>query len=114
MSVVDGRRRKSPRRRTRSGTRMGKRISWRVWSGIIRKRRRSWTPGMFNANRLALDSRIPPFLRLEREENERIAAAKKEKMEQLKKQLEEEKRNSADGGVVYRGTSHQERCLGSH
>ncbi|KAI5453064.1 hypothetical protein NCC49_006093 [Naganishia albida] len=41
--------------------------------------------------------------RLEREENERIAAAKKEKMEQLKRQLEEEKRSQADGGVVYRG-----------
>jgi hypothetical protein len=43
--------------------------------------------------------------RLEREENERIAAAKKEKMEQLKRQLEEEKRSQADGGVVYRGMS---------
>lgn len=48
---------------------------------------------------------MSPFPRLEREENERIAAAKKEKMEQLKKQLEEEKRNSGDGGVIYRGTS---------
>lgn len=41
--------------------------------------------------------------RLEREENERLEAAKREKMESLKRQIEEEKRQQANGGVIYKG-----------
>ena len=73
-------------------------------------------PGMSAASRFELCLLHHVSHRLEREENERIAAAKKEKMERLKKQLEEEKR--PDGGVIYRGwlspmaiKKHQLTCL---